>query len=91
MYIIVLRDDIMKSRKTAKKIICIIIILLLAVGLFVGGVNLADRYQNTIVSTYNKYYTKYYDKAMSYIDRAYTEIKDKIEMASQQDKKDLHN
>lgn len=73
-------------RTKVRKIITITLILALAFGLFIGGKTLADRYQNTIVSTYNKYYTKYYDKVMTYIDKARDEIEDKINMASQKDK-----
>lgn len=73
-----------------KRFIIICLILILAGGIFFGGMTLAERYQTTIVSTYNKYYTKYYNKISDYLDKGTKEIKDKIELASQKDKnKDL--
>ena len=62
-------------------------IIALAVGLFVGGMALTDRYKNTIVNTYDKYYNKYYSIASSYVDQGQGIVQKNIELASQQDEK----
>ena len=80
----------MKTSNKIKSFVIICLILLFAGSLFFGGMALADRYQNTIVNTYNKYYYKYYGRAKDFIDKGYEQIVRHIEMASQQYKnKDL--
>lgn len=73
----------MKDRVNGKRVIVVVSIIMLAVGLFIGGVVLVERYQTTIVDTYDKYYDKYYATASSYIEEAESYIKKNIELASQ--------
>ena len=51
----------MKDKLTGKQVVIMLSIIALAVGLFVGGMELTDRYKITIVNTYDKYYNKYYN------------------------------
>jgi hypothetical protein len=76
----------MDSNNRVKKIFIIIGVLVLAIVLFIGGIALTTRYQNTIVSTYDKYYNKYHDEASSYVQQGVDEISKNIELASQENK-----
>lgn len=73
----------MGGKTVIKRIIILGGILLLAIGMFVGGMMLTERYKNTIVTTYNKYYDKYHNQAEGYIKQVYDEIHRNIELASQ--------
>ena len=77
----------MKDKLTGKQVVIMLSIIALAVGLFVGGMELTDRYKKTIVNTYDKYYNKYYSIASSYVDQGQSIVQKNIELASQQDEK----
>lgn len=77
----------MHEKLTSKQIVTVIIILAVAVGLFIGGMALTDRYKNTIVKTYDKYYNQYYEIGSSYVDQGYSMVQKNIELASEQDEK----
>ncbi|MBQ9674262.1 MAG: hypothetical protein IJV39_06525 [Ruminococcus sp.] len=75
----------MKTRKHINLVVTVVIAVM-AIALFMGGIALTTRYKETIVNTYQKYYDRYYDRAKGYYDTLKERIEKDIELA-RQDKK----